>query len=305
MPESDLEWVNRRHGRILNGASWGMTSESALSWTRFWDRGGFWRALLLAAVYYPLYLAAGYVLGRVGGVEPDTLMASAGNLFWGQVAALFVGGAILLAFGASVGWLDDVFGAQPIGGRWWMWLAPLVVLGFNALRFAAADYDAFDPALVVVILLLGVGVGFAEELLTRGYAVTMLRAGGHSEWVVAALSSLIFALLHIGNLFGGQSPLTVGLTVVYTFGFGVMMYLTLRVTGRLIWPMIIHATTDASGILLTGGIDEVTGGAATGALAGIAGLANIVVAPLGLLLLLFVRGHVGRRTQEPTPKPVT
>jgi membrane protease YdiL (CAAX protease family) len=282
-----------------------MASASALSWKPFWDRGGFWRALLLTAVYYPLYLGAGTVLARIGGVEPATLMASAGNLFWGQVGALFVGGAILLAFGASVGWLGDVFGPQPIGGRWWMWLAPLVVVGFNVVRFAAADYDAFDPTFVVVVLLLGIGVGFAEELLTRGYAVTMLRAGGHNEWVVAALSSLIFALLHVGNLFSGQALVVVAITVGYTFCFGIMMYLTLRVTRHLIWPMIVHATTDSSVILLTGGIDEVTGGAATGGLADIAGLANAVVIPLALILLLFVRGRVASPTQEPTPQPAT
>jgi membrane protease YdiL (CAAX protease family) len=237
-------------------------------------------------------------------VEPGTVMASAGNLFWGQAAALFVGGAILVAFGASVGWLRDVFGTQPISGRWWMWLAPLIVLGFNVLRFAAAD-DAFDPTFVVVILLLGVGVGFSEELLTRGYAVSMLRAAGHNEWVVAALSSLIFALLHLGNLFSGQSLVQVGLTVIYTFCFGVMMYLTLRVTRRLVWPMIIHATTDSSAILLTGGIDEINGGATAGTLAGVAGLANVVVVPAALILLIFVRGRVERRTHEPTPEPVT
>ena len=133
----------------------------------------------------------------------------------------------------------------------------------------------------------------------------MLRAAGHNEWVVAALSSLIFALLHLGNLFSGQSLVQVGLTVIYTFCFGVMMYLTLRVTRRLVWPMIIHATTDSSAILLTGGIDEINGGATAGTLAGVAGLANVVVVPAALILLIFVRGRVERRTHEPTPEPVT
>ena len=32
-------------------------SESA--WKRFWERGGVWRALLLAAVYYGLYQLMG------------------------------------------------------------------------------------------------------------------------------------------------------------------------------------------------------------------------------------------------------
>ena len=48
------------------------------------------------------------------------------------------------------------------------------------------------------------------------------------------ISSLVFALLHSANVLSGLPILTVALTVVFTFGFGVLMYLTLRVTGNLI-----------------------------------------------------------------------
>ena len=39
------------------------------------------------------------------------------------------------------------------------------------------------------------------------------------------------------------------LQVVYTFWFGLCMYLALRVTGHLIWPILLHATTDPTLIL--------------------------------------------------------
>ena len=72
------------------------------------------------------------------------------------------------------------------------------------------------------------------------------------------LSSLIFALLHSVNAFT-QPILNVLITVVYTFGFGVMMYLVMRVTGSIIWAMLLHAATDPTTILATGGIDTHTG----------------------------------------------
>ena len=63
------------------------------------------------------------------------------------------------------------------------------------------------------------------------------------------------------NLFSGQAVTTVAFTVFYTFGFGVLMYLTLRVTGFLVWAMLVHGLTDPTTILASGGIDEVATGA--------------------------------------------
>ena len=37
--------------------------------------------------------------------------------------------------------------------------------------------------------------------------------------------------------------------LVYTFAFGICMYLTLRVTGNLIWPILLHASADPSTFL--------------------------------------------------------
>ena len=68
------------------------------------------------------------------------------------------------------------------------------------------------------------------------------------------ISSLVFALLHSANVLSGLPILTVALTVVFTFGFGVLMYLTLRVTGNLIWPMLVHGLYDPTLFLATGGI---------------------------------------------------
>ncbi len=64
------------------------------------------------------------------------------------------------------------------------------------------------------------------------------------------------------------------------------MYLALRVTGTIIAPILLHASTDPSIFLQTAYPAE-------GALTGFAGLGNIVVVVAGFVTIFFIRGHVG------------
>ena len=72
-----------------------------------------------------------------------------------------------------------------------------------------------------------------------------------------------------------MSPLVVGITVFFAFGFGILMYVTLRVTGNLVWPILLHALYDPTLFLSTGGID-VAAARAQRVLVTLAGSANIV-----------------------------
>jgi uncharacterized protein len=264
------------------------------AWRSFWERGGLPRAVLLAAGYLAIYLAAGLVIGNLLGdqIDVDDLFDSPATVLIAIAAPIVVGIVVLVLFGLSVGWLGELFARQPIGGSWWMWIPPVVVLLFNVLRFVATDYSAYTVGTVIAILFAGLCIGFAEEVLTRGYVVNLIRRGGHGEWLVMVLSSLIFAGLHVSNLLSGMSPVVVAITVGYTFAFGIAMYATLRVTGNLIWPILLHASTDPSLILMSGGIDRVPTEEFSG-LAAIAGLGNIAVMLVALIPLIFVRGRIG------------
>lgn len=148
--------------------------------------------------------------------------------------------------------------------------------------------------------LAGIFVGLSEELLTRGLAVTLLRRCGYNEWVVAVLSSLLFALLHLSNAFSGQPIATVLVTVGFAFGFGMMMYLTLRVTGNLIWPIILHALTDPTTFLATGGID--VEGSNPSPLLTLAGVSTFVFLAFALIALVFIRGDAHGRASADEPE---
>ena len=140
-----------------------------------------------------------------------------------------------------------------------MWVAiPLLVIPIF-LRLVATNWSAYSVGLVLpVMAFFGLCVGFTEELATRGIVVNMLRNGGYGERLVFVLSTAYFALLHSGNILT-MEPLVVALTVLYTLVFGAMMYLSMRVTGSITWAILLHAATDPTTFLATGGIDAATG----------------------------------------------
>ncbi|VXB94379.1 CAAX protease self-immunity [Arthrobacter sp. 9V] len=265
------------------------------AWKTFWDKGGWWRAILLAVLYMAIYLGAGLVIGPIAGdqVVAEDIFRTPQSVFIGLTLSLIIGSAALAAFVYSVKWFKPLFAPQPVKGSWWMWAAPFFLVAAIALRFLGINYSSYQASVVVVTLLTGLLIGFAEEILTRGIVVKMLRDSGKSEWVVMVLSSLVFALLHSANILSGMPIVTVLVTVLFTFGFGICMYLTLRVTGNLIWPMILHALYDPTLFLSTGGIDQAATGPQSPLLL-LAGPANMIYMLIAVVALIVVRGHVQR-----------
>ena len=251
-------------------------------WQRFWNRGGWWKALIAVVAYYLIYQYVPlWTLGPFVGGRTDP----AAKILVTTGAPIAFGCVVLIVFAWSLGWLRELFGRQPIRGRGWMWIAVAITLLFNVLHFATIDYATAGAGIVLAWIITGLFVGFAEEVLTRGLVVNLMRKAGHHELAVALVSAALFAAMHAGNMFSGQALLPTLVQLVYTFAFGICMYLALRVTGALIWPILLHATTDPS-IFLQSAYP------AAGPLTGFAASGNIVVIIAGLVLLIFIRGRV-------------
>lgn len=263
------------------------------AWSRFWAKGGWWRSIILVAGYYALYQAASLPLLPFSGLLGDP--GSAKNTLLAVALPIAIGCLILIVFGLTTGQFRRVFTRHERRGSWWMWIAVGVVLLFNVLRFATVDYSTAGLAVVLAWLVAGLFIGFAEELVTRGYVVDLMRRAGNREIVVAVVSAALFAAMHAGNLLAGQALIPTLLQLLYTFAFGICMYLALRVTGSLIVPILLHATTDPSIFLQTGYPVE-------GALTSIAGLGNIAVIAAGLISLIFIRGRVGESSRPLVPR---
>jgi membrane protease YdiL (CAAX protease family) len=267
-------------------------------WKRFWERGDWWRAVLLAAVYYAVYqllsLLVGAVFGKEGGIRGAE--GSAVDVFIGTALPIILGAIVLLAFAASLGWLPQLFGPQPVRGRRWMWVGVAVVLVINLSAFFSVDFADAGAALIASWLFAGLFVGFAEELLTRGLVVNLMRKAGRGEIAVGLVSAAVFAALHAGNFFTSDQGLaTTALQVVYTFFFGVIMYLALRLTGRLIWPILLHASTDPTIFLF--GAHPTTGNP----LIIIPSLSTYLIIGTGLVLLIVFIVSERRRARRGAP----
>lgn len=267
--------------------------EGSTGWARFWNRGGWWRALLAVVVYLAVYQGIGFLTGTLfrGFIDGTNLLATPASVFFGLALPILLAGLVLLGFVFSVGWQKEIFGKQPLTGRGWMWIAVVLILVPIALRLVGTNWGAYDIAVVLAMLFTGLCIGFAEELITRGVAVNLLRRGGYTERIVMVVSSALFALMHSVNIFTGQSPLAVGVTVLYTFGFGAMMYLAMRLTGSVIVPMLLHAATDPTTFLATGGVDAhgATGG--VDGLISIAGIFNYAYFVVAIIAIFLVKGR--------------
>lgn len=260
----------------------------------FWNRGGWWKALLVTALYLVVYVGVGQLVGLTLGhlIEDGGPFASATNVMIELLLPIGIGAIVIGAFLAAIGWIKPVFGRQPIEGRPWMWIAVAVVAYPIVLRLIGIDYGSFADGVVIVTLITGIFIGLAEELVTRGAGVALLRKAGHSELVVAVLSSTLFALMHLVNAIGtGFSP-TIAVLLVYTFCFGICMYLVMRVTGSIVWAIVMHGLTDPTLFLATGGIDTAAEGAQNIWLT-IASTGNWAVILFGIVALFLIRGRVG------------
>lgn len=268
------------------------TTAPRSAWARFWDHGRWWKALVLAvgylAIYEPASLLVAPFLPFIGDEDSTSYVLVL------IVVPVLIGGLVLVGFGASVGWLRSTLERQPIRGRGWMWIAIIVVLLFNVLRFASIDYSAAGFDWVAAWLLAGLVIGFSEELLTRGYVVRIMRSSGHSEVAVGLVSAALFALLHGSNLFIGQALGPTLLQMVYTFFFGFCMYLALRVTRTIVAPILLHASTDPS--IFMQGTHPAVGG-----IGSLAQLGNIVVVLVGVVLLIvFLISERRARHHDPS-----
>lgn len=152
-------------------------------WSRrdgFWDRGGFWRAVLLAGGYLAIFSALSLAIRRVfdSHLDPGGALASTTNVVVLLLVPVALGALLIVGFLSAIGWLRPILGRQPIGGERWMWIAVVVLLYPAVLRLIGIQYDDYKAGVVATVLLLGLFVGIAEELVTRGGVVALLRKGG-------------------------------------------------------------------------------------------------------------------------------
>jgi membrane protease YdiL (CAAX protease family) len=133
------------------------------------------------------------------------------------------GCAFLVVAITAMGWWHlTLFDKQRSGPRW-AWVGPIAMLLVALASCTTINSDDVTGSLVMWSVLGGIGVGFGEEMITRGAVLTGFRSE-FSEGKVWLNSTLAFSALHLPNVLFGLDPGGVVPQLVLTFVVGSMFY---------------------------------------------------------------------------------
>ncbi len=249
------------------------------------------RQYLAIVAGYLLVLLIGTIVARVvldgDGVPSGTgtgvaTYAEVGDVWRRLVLPVGCSAVFVLAVVSALGWWRPVLEERRTVQRW-VWVVP----GLMALTIlAGTNYGglaATSVQLVASLLLGAMLVGLAEEIVFRGLGVTAFRLNGYRERRVALWTSVLFGVSHSVALLAGPAGL---IQVAYTLVGGYLYYLTRRVSGGLLLPVLLHGAWDF-GVLSAGVVEDETYGA----------VPLFFLPHLVLLLVLLIR----RRHIEPEP----
>lgn len=199
----------------------------------------------LGLMLYLCYLAIFFSTWVVNGVDYNRIGQNAETTrLWYAAPTLF--GSLFLCVALSyLGWWRLVLFDRTTAGPRWIWILPLVMLAVIANNFLGIPTTKLTAELLLWSVLGAVGVGFGEEMITRGGMVVSLRSrfGEGQVWLI---STLMFSALHIPNVLFGLPLWAMPIQVVLTFVMGSALYAVRRMTGTLIAPMLLHGLWDSS-----------------------------------------------------------
>lgn len=198
-----------------------------------------------------LYLVVFYGVWQLTGVDYQDIGDTARTIARWYVAPLAAGALLLVVAVTVVGWWRPALFETRRATPRWLWVGPgFMTVGAVAILMSK-DTTGTTSAMLWLLVVGSVLVGFCEELVTRGVLVVGFRAA-YSEPRVWFLSSLLFGLLHLPNWYFGAGP---GATaqVVLAFMSGSMLYLVRRMSGTLVLAMLVHGLWDFASFIGDGG----------------------------------------------------
>jgi len=129
-----------------------------------------------------------------------------------------------------------------------MKVAMVLFVVLIVIRLVGIEYGAAGLNLLLVVLLSGILVGFAEEALFRGIFLRSLRTGGRTEATAALWTAIAFGLFHLPNIIVGAGLAQLAQIVLAAIS-GVTLYLFRRNRGLILIAMIAHGIWDTSTFL--------------------------------------------------------
>jgi len=203
---------------------------------------------LVGAIAVLTYIIAVFGLQLASGIPYAEWTSTASNTLRAAVLPLAVGSVLLIAFLAYARW--DMIWRDP--ERLKTTTAMKIAMGLFVLlvviRLVGVDYASAGFTLLLVVLLSGILVGFAEEALFRGIFLRSMRTGGRTEAHAALWTAIAFGLFHLPNLIVGAGIAQLAQVVLAAIS-GVTLYLFRRTRGLILVAMIAHGIWDVSTFL--------------------------------------------------------
>jgi hypothetical protein len=197
--------------------------------------------VVLVIAWLAVLRITGLLLEDRTTLDPDGHLLTSDQVLWTVTVPIGVACAFCYLAITVLGWWRPVF-YDPKPVQRWVWCIPII---FIVCIVGGINYGGLaDRGLgFTALLLLGcLFVGFSEEGMFRVIGVTSFRRNGFSEGKVALWTSLLFGLVHLTNLIGGDPKAFVQAVVVAFAGY--FFYLIRRVSRSNILNSVLHGLFD-------------------------------------------------------------
>lgn len=199
----------------------------------------------MGLLLYLGYLAIFFTTWTINGVDYLRIGENAESTkLWYAFPTLF-GCAFLVAALSILGWWRVVLFDASKSGPPWVWILPAVMAAIILHNFIGMPAGRLTAELLLWSTLGAVGVGFGEEMITRGSLVVGLRSRC-SEGRVWLISTLLFSALHVPNVIFGLPLEAMPVQLLLTFIMGSGFYVLRRLSGTLVLPMVLHGLWDSA-----------------------------------------------------------
>ncbi|WP_235480265.1 CPBP family intramembrane glutamic endopeptidase [Leifsonia sp. Leaf264] len=232
-----------------------------------------WIGLAIWAAYVLLV----FIVQSLSGIPYTEWGENGGNLFLGAGLSLIIGTIFLAVTASLLGWWRPSLFDRQHSVRWPVFVPALMAVAL-LINLASTDWGSYDAGFFAASIVL-ILVGFTEEMANRGLLVVGLRSKLGEGWVWF-ISSALFAVMHLTNVFTGQGLAPTLQQVGLAFLGGTVFYILRRTTGTLIWAMVLHGLWDFSTFAV--------GHGTPGPFAAFGGILNIIAGVLGLIVVAFV-----------------
>ncbi len=119
--------------------------------------------------------------------------------------------------------------------------ALLILTAYILLNVKKFGYDFHGQTVILSLTLMATFLGaFAEELFFRGYIFGLLRQNGYSTYKAVMVSSLLFAGLHIANIFRFEDAWSVLNQVAFAFLIGIILCAIFALTKNILAASLFH-----------------------------------------------------------------